>query len=104
MKQDNWPKENKGPEEQPHVSGSNHLCGALLFQAGFHTHTPLLGVHEGFASALDKQTTSAFLSHMCYCVSNTKLCICFYNWRLLEHPCFQLGENQANSAFSFWLV
>ena len=36
IKQDNWPKKNKGPEELSYVSDSNHLSGKLLIQNGIH--------------------------------------------------------------------
>ena len=41
IKQDNWPKENKDPEELSCISDLNHLSDALLIQEDAHAHTPL---------------------------------------------------------------
>ena len=54
IKQDNWPKENKDPEELSYTSDLNPLSGALLIQGDALTLTPPLGVYCCFASALDK--------------------------------------------------
>ena len=54
IKQVNWPKEEKDPEEWSYISNLNHLSGMLLIQGDTHTLTSPLGVYYGFVSALDK--------------------------------------------------
>ena len=68
IKQGNWPKENKDPEELSHISDLNHLSGVLLIEGDTWAHTPPLGVYYCFASALDKQTASlCALPHVSLC-------------------------------------
>ena len=74
IKQDNWPKEDKDPEELPHISGLRPRSGALLIQGDART---TFGVCYCFTSAVDKETISCVLSHVLYCVSSYKLYACF---------------------------
>ena len=53
-KQDNWPKEDKNPEELSYICGLNLLSGALLIQGDAPTLTSPLGVYYCFTFALDK--------------------------------------------------
>ena len=54
IKQVNWSKEDKDPEEMPHIIGLSHLYGVLLIEGDTRTLTPPLGVYYCFTSALDK--------------------------------------------------
>ena len=68
IKQDNWPKEDKVPEELSYVSDLNQLSGPLLIQGDTRTLPLPLGVCDGFASALDKETNYfCALPHVVLC-------------------------------------
>ena len=45
IKQDNWPKESKDPEELSFIRDLNHLSVLLLIQEDAPTCTPFLGAY-----------------------------------------------------------
>ena len=54
IKQVNWPKEDKDPEELSYTSNLSHLSGTLLIQGDTCTLSSPLGAYYCFTSALDK--------------------------------------------------
>ena len=99
IKQDNWTKEDKDPEELSYASDLNHLSCTVLIEGDACTLTPL-GVYCCFTSALDKQTSLCVFSHM-YCDSNSNFYTCICSLCLLETFLLSMRiKNQGNSAFS----
>ena len=88
-KEDSQPKVNKDPEELPYI---NDLAASLLGlpSSRENAHT-LRGMSLCLASSvLKKQTVSlCALPHMLCCVSDNKLCTCFYIFCLFETFIFQ---------------
>ena len=97
-KPDNWSKVNKDPEELPYINDltTHFLCSSSLGR----TPTPLL---SGCASLPCFGLNKLFLcvlSHLLLCcVSNNKLCTCFYSFCLLEKCIFQWGQEPGKICF-----
>ena len=100
-KKENWPKEDKDPEELSHIRDLNHLSAALLLQ-GTPERSPLLWVCHHFASALAKETLLHVFSRVVSCASNNKPCTCFYSLCLLETLLLSKGTRIRAILASSW--
>ena len=93
-KPDNWPKINKEPEEPPYI---NDLTASLLFSFTLGgMPTPFLSQCASLPCFCLNKLFLCVLSHLLCCVSNNKLCTCFY---LLEKCIFQWGQEPGEPCF-----
>ena len=91
-KQDNWPRVNKDPEGLDYIKWFESPLYCTL-----HSGCPHSSPSVCFCLASDlNQLLLWVLSHAFCCVSNDKLCACFYSFHLLETVLLSSGGKNQN--------
>ena len=84
IKQVNWAKENKGPEEQAYVRDFHHLSGCSSFRGMPESVLLLWMCFTALLLPQRNRLLLSVLSHVLGFVSDNKLYTCFYSLWLLE--------------------
>ena len=91
-KPDNWPEVNRDPEELPYM---NDLTGSLWgFPSLGGTPTPFPSGCAALPCFCLNKLFLCVLSHLLCCVSNNKLCTCFYSFASVTNAFFTGGNSQ----------
>ena len=96
IKQGNWPKENKDPEELSYISELNHLCWAP-HSGGCPRPYCSLGCTLFLCFWL--KLLLFVLSHMLYYDANNNFIPVFMVFASLIHSCFQQGQESGQICF-----
>ena len=84
-RRDNWPEENKGPEEVPCVGDLNHLYGILLLiREDAHTLSLQVYISALFLSQTNKLPLCVLFHMLCCANNNIHFFFFFYSFCLLE--------------------